>query len=737
MAETTLVVEGMRCAGCASGVEKSLRAVAGVDDASVNLATGEALVRHGGRIETHDLVEAVRRAGYRAKTSREHEGDGAQGPGHTEHAGHEHHVGERLGPAAWWRWGVFAVLGFGVMGVSMGWSGGASAWVQWALATPVQFVLGWPFYKGAWGGLRRGRADMDSLVAIGTSVAYAASVVQTLLGGADVYFDTSAMILVLVGLGRLLEGRAKASAADAIRGLVALQPAEASILRDGQESRVPVERVRPGDLLVVRPGERVAVDAEVVEGESALDQSLVTGESVPVEVGPGDVVYAGTVNQGGALRVRAARTGEGMLLSQIVEMVRRAQGSKARIQRVADRVAAVFVPVVLVVAVATVAAWGLLGGAGAWGALWPGVAVLIVACPCALGLATPTAIMVGTGLGARRGILIKDAAALERSGRLTHAVLDKTGTLTEGRPEVVEMVDGGSGWSEQRVLRLAASVEALSEHPIARAVVRTAERCEVELGEATGFERLPGGGVRAEVGGAPVLVCKWGLAEQQGVTGLGALEPRHDGLERDALTVVVVAVDGVARGLIAVADRVKEGAADVVRELHALGLRVVMMTGDHRRVAEAVAGKVGIDEVIAGVLPADKESKVRELQGAGAVVAMVGDGINDAPALAAADIGIAMGKAGGGGGGVDIAVEAGHVVLVGGELAGLPRAVRLSRATMRRIWIGLVWAFGYNVVLIPVAAAGYLHPMFAAGAMALSSVSVVCNALWLRWTWRG
>ncbi|MEX0887286.1 MAG: heavy metal translocating P-type ATPase [Phycisphaeraceae bacterium] len=717
---TDLRVTGMRCASCVSHVEQSLKKVPGVHNAAVNLATNHASVQHEAGTDVTALVQAVRAAGYEAEPER---------PA-TEHNGHDHAHHHDHGDAEAWKWRLipFGILAAALVVLGMTWHSPASAWIQLVLATPVQIGLGWPFYRGAWAALKRMRPEMDTLVALGTTVAFVYSAVVTVMGHAEVYFETAAVILVFIGVGRLLEARARGSAASAIRELMQLQPDTASVIRDGQELTVPVDAVEVGDELIVRPGERIAVDGEITTGQTSVDQSMVTGESLPVELGPGDPVFAGTVNKAGSVHYRATATGGAMLLSQVIELVKRAQASKANIQRLVDKVAGVFVPVVIVIAIAALLGWGLVDGAWLQGMLAL-VAVLIVACPCALGLATPTAIMVGTGLGARRGILIKEALALERAGKLTDIVLDKTGTLTMGRPEVTDVVAAG-GFDERDLLQLVASVEAPSEHPLARAIVAHAEARGIAPGEVADFESITGGGVAGRIAGRSVLVGRPGTLRDRGIAIDDALATRAESLENDARTVVAVAVDGQPAGLIALADRPRSGAADVVATLKALGLRTILLTGDNRATAEAIGHELGVDDILAEVLPTDKQAKVRELQQQGRVVAMVGDGINDAPALAAADIGIALG------GGTDIAMDAGHVVLVGDDLANLPRAIRLSRATMRRIHVGLFWAFVYNLALIPVAVAGLLNPMLAAAAMALSSVSVVLNALYLRWSWR-
>jgi len=617
----------------------------------------------------------------------------------------------------------------------------ASAWLQLFLTTAVVLVLGTPFYRGAFRALKHGRADMDTLITLGTSVAFAYSALVTLIGKSSLWgvhaatramdaaesFHTVVVILSLISLGRMLESRAKANTAKAIGTLMDLQPPQAVLIRGRKEVTVSVRDVRPGDRLVVRPGQRVPADGVILEGFSTIDQSMVTGESMPLEVRRGDGVIGGTVNQTGSFTFKAQRTGRATLLSQIVELVQQAQASKAQVQRTADAVAAVFVPVVIGIAVASFLGWGLFNQQWDRG-LYALLAVLIVACPCALGLATPMAIMVGTGLGAKFGILIKDAAAFERAG-----------TLTFGRPGVCEVVAVDESLGVKDMLRLAASVEQRSEHPIGRSIVAHAREQGIDPVPVRAFESITAGGVRGRVEEHVVIVGRFSTLREKQVRGVDLVARQRVALSADNKTVVAVAVDGDVKGVIGLSDMVKPRAAEVISRLHKLGLNVALMTGDQWDVALTVAAELGIRpaDVLAEVYPADKQEKVMELQDQDHIVAMVGDGINDAPALAAADIGIAMGgHHASGGGATDIAMEAGHVVLVGGDLGGLERAIRLSRATMRCIYAGLFWAFLYNMVLIPFAALGYLPPMVSAAAMAFSSISVVLNALWLRWSWR-
>jgi Cu+-exporting ATPase len=735
-AVTELPVAGMTCAACAARIEKVLARVEGVTEAHVNFGSRGARVRHLGDLPREALVAAVERAGYSvpAGESPEAETDAVEAAEARERADYT----RRLAVA-----GVLTALI--VAGSILPWAGRLPGHAVWLLllATPVQFWAGWPFYRAAWAAARHGGTDMNTLVAVGTSAAYGYSAVAALVpgafagtaGGAHVYFDTAAVIVTLILLGRTLEARARGHASDAIRRLMGLEPREATVVRDGAEARVPVAALQAGDTVVVRPGQQVPVDGTVAEGHSTVDESMLTGEPIPVEKRPGDPVTGGTLNRTGAFRFVATRVGRDTALAHIIEMVRRAQGSKAPIQRVADRVAGIFVPVVLAVAAVTFAAWYLVGPAPALThALVAAVAVLIIACPCSLGLATPTAIMVGTGRGAALGVLIKGGETLEGAHRITTVVFDKTGTLTHGAPEVTDVVPRAGDEVEDvaDLLALAAGVEQASEHPLAAAVVRAARERGVEPAAVEGFEALPGRGVRARVGGADVLLGNRRLMADEGIE-LGAAADDLARLAEAGRTPVVVARDGAVVGVVAVADAPKPEARAAVAALHDMGLKVAMITGDHAQTAEAVARELGIDRVLAEVLPADKAGEVARLQEAGEVVAMVGDGINDAPALAQADLGLALGT------GTDVAMETADITLLRGDVTGVVTAIELSRRTMRTIRQNLFWAFGYNAAGIPVAA-GVLYPvtglllspMIAALAMAFSSVSVVTNSLRLK-----
>jgi Cu+-exporting ATPase len=633
-------------------------------------------------------------------------------------------------------------------------------WVNWfflALATPVQFYVGWDYYVGAYKSLRNGSANMDVLVAMGSSVAYFYSIavlIALTLGssalGMHVYFETSAMIITLIVVGKLLEARAKGQTSAAIKKLMGLQAKTARVVRSGNEIDIPIAEVVVDDIVIVRPGEKVPVDGVIVDGHSTLDESMLTGESLPVEKVVGDEVIGATLNKQGLLKFRATKVGKETALAQIIRLVEQAQGSKAPIQRIVDQVAAYFVPAVIIIAFATFGFW-LLAGADFVSALLRLIAVLVIACPCAMGLATPTSIMVGVGKGAEKGILFKNSAALEQVHRLTAIVLDKTGTITKGEPEVTDVVVGSqagalslegdglnlAGELSNRLLYLAASAERGSEHPLGEAIVRSAGARGLTLGEPSAFEALAGHGISASVDGHQVLLGNLRLMEREEVA-LNGLGPKAEQLQNQAKTAMWLAVDGQASALIGVADTIKEGSREAIAAMHDQGLTVIMMTGDNQATADSIAGEVGLDRSFAEVLPGEKASYVAKLQEEGYLVAMVGDGINDAPALAQADVGMAIGT------GTDVAMETADVTLMRGDLRSVPQAIKLSKATMRNIKQNLGWAFGYNVALIPIAAGilapfdwapdflRQLNPILAAGAMAFSSISVVTNALRLR-----
>jgi Cu+-exporting ATPase len=733
-ADVRLRVEGMHCASCVNSIESRLQATPGVEDAAVNLATGEARVAFTPeQTGPTQLIEAVRAAGYEAEAIAAEAGGDAPDDARADRAAAElRYLRRRCVFAA----GVGALLLFLTFAYSP-FSDRATMWVMLALATPVQFWAGWPFYSGAWRVARHGSADMNTLIALGTSAAYLYSLVATLApsafvdsGEPDVYFDTAAVIIALILLGRLLEARAKAGTTTAIKKLIGLRARTARVVRDGAEVEVPIEEVLPGDDVVVRPGEKVAVDGEIVEGQSTIDESMLTGESIPVDKEPGDEVIGATINRAGSFTFRATRVGRDTALAQIVRLVEEAQGSKAPIQRLADRVSAYFVPIVIGTALIAFAVW-LLTGSSFTDAMLAAVAVLIIACPCALGLATPTAIMVGTGRGAEMGVLVRSGGALETAEHLDTIVLDKTGTLTVGEPGVTDVV-AAAGFDEDELLAAAAAAESRSEHPLGEAIVAAARERSLELTEPSDFEAAVGHGVSARIANRVIVVGSPRHFASLGIDA-GALDVAIDRLEGAGRTAVAVGVDGRAAGVIGLADVLKPEAAEAVAELKRLGLEVAMLTGDNRRTAEAIASAAGIDRVIAEVLPDGKVDEVRRLQAEGRRVAMVGDGINDAPALTQADIGIAVGT------GTDIAMEASDMTLISGDLRQVAAPIALSRQTMRTIKQNLVGAFAYNVSLIPVAA-GVLYPIWgitldpilAAAAMAASSVTVVANALRLR-----
>ncbi|MBS1726147.1 MAG: copper-translocating P-type ATPase [Armatimonadetes bacterium] len=721
--ETQLDIQGMTCASCVRRVEKALANTTGVDSVNVNFANHRAVVVHSHDVATDDLTKAVDRAGYTAKPVDHSMHEHHSASEHAEHmrAESEHEMRSML--ANVW---LAAALTIPLVILSMAWHP-RPEWANWllfALATPVTFWCGRQFFVLSAKALRHGSTTMDTLVAMGAGAAWAYSTYALLTqsGHAQsehVYFETGAVIVTLILLGRYLEARAKSHMSDSIRKLMNLAPKTATVLDEqGGESSVPLNAVKAGDRIRVRPGETVAVDGEIVEGESYVNESMITGEPIAVHKATGDSVTGGTVNERGSFVFRAEHVGSETTLSQIAKMVERAQGSKAPMQGLADRVSSIFVPLVIVVAVATLIGY-LATGHSFDAAVLPAVAVLVVACPCALGLATPTALMVGTGRGSELGVLVKDGKSLETAGSVRTVLLDKTGTLTQGKPSVTDVRPFGA-WSEEDALTFAASLEAQSEHPIARAVVAASKERNLAVAEVANFEAEQGQGVRGTVESQEGFVGKPGMAKSVP----DEVQQTIADLEEEGKTVFLVA-KGDQYAVLAVADTLGEHSREAIDELQSLQIRPVMVTGDNRATAEAIAKKVGIEAIEAQVLPADKAAIVQRYQKDG-MAAMVGDGINDAPALAQADLGIAMGT------GTDVAMETAGVTLLKSDLRGVAQAIRLARATLSTIRGNLFWAFAYNVVMVPLAAIGVMSPMIAAGAMALSSISVVLNSLRLR-----
>jgi Cu+-exporting ATPase len=738
-AKVELPVTGMTCASCAMNIERTLnKKVPGVVQASVNFASERAAVQYLPNLTSvEEMIVAIRQAGYDAIAPDEtgEDEDVEQRARRAEVADQTKKFAVGLlftVPLFLWSMG----RDFGLLGE---WSQALWVnWAFWALATPVQFYTGWDYYTGGWKSLRNRSANMDVLVAMGSSVAYFYSLAVLLYPalGSHVYFDTSAVIITLIKLGKMLEARAKGRTGNAIRKLMGLRPKTATILRDGREIEVSLKEVQVGDVVVVRPGEKIPVDGVILEGNSAVDESMLTGEPIPVDKGTGDTVVGATINSEGLLKFQATKVGKDTALAQIIKLVQEAQGSKAPIQALADRVAAVFVPGVIGIATITFILWWIIGGEFV-PAMIRLVAVLIIACPCALGLATPTAIMAGTGKGAEKGILFKDSEALEKATKLKTIVLDKTGTLTLGRPTVAEVIalNGSSADQHKKeLLRIAASVEKGSEHPVGRAILKEAEKQALELFEPEDFKASGGFGVRARINGQMVYVGKPGWFSEMDVDMVNGNKYVHT-LQRQGKTLMAVVVEKELAGLIAVADSLKPESKEAVGELRSKGLKVVMLTGDNAETAASIGAQVQVDEIAAEVRPEEKSLKIKELQGRGQLVGMVGDGINDAPALAQADVGIAIGT------GTDVAIETGDVILASGNLMGISRAIQLSRATMRTVKENLFWAFIYNIILIPIAAGllypleflphalRQLNPILAALAMALSSVTVVSNSL--------
>jgi Cu+-exporting ATPase len=737
--KVVLPIQGMTCASCVNKVEKALSSLKGVIQVNVNFATERASVEFiPEQVMVRDLKKAVQDAGYQVLEVKEE-----------DIVEKERLARERELSRLKWKFIIGAILltpililmyGASLLEKWLGLSRNINFFIQFLLATPVQFWAGWQFYIGFWKAIKHKTSDMNTLIAVGTSAAYLYSLIATFLPHlfmakglmADVYFDTSAAIIVLILLGRFLEARAKGRTSEAIKKLIGLQPKTARIIRNGNEVDIPVEEVTLGDIVFVRPGEKIPVDGIVKEGYSSVDESMVTGESMPVEKKVGDTVIGATINKTGTFKFEATKVGKDTVLAQIIRLVQEAQGSKPPIARMVDVIASYFVPIVISVAIVTFIVWYFFGPHPALTyAFLNFVAVLIIACPCALGLATPTSIMVGTGKGAENGILIRGAEALETAHRLNAIVLDKTGTLTKGEPSVTDIIES-ERFNKKEILTLAASAEKGSEHPLGEAIIKKAKETDLSLFNSKSFQAIPGHGIEATIDSKRILLGNLRLMEERKVV-LNGLLKRAEHLSNEGKTPMFLAVDGEAAGIIAVADTLKENSKEAVEALHRMGLEVVMLTGDNQRTAKAIAHQIGIDRILAEVLPETKAEEIKRLQAEGKKVGMVGDGINDAPALAQADVGIAIGT------GTDVAMESSDITLIGGDLRGIVTAIALSKATIRNIKQNLFWAFAYNIILIPVAAGVLfpffgilLNPIFAAGAMAFSSVTVVSNALRLR-----
>jgi len=715
--QRTLLIEGMTCAACSARVEKALSKIDGVFKSNVNLSTNKALVQfYSGSVSDETLIKAVEKAGYKAQVEYERNIDREKELREKEIKS----LKTSFIISLIFTIPLFSAMFFHMAGIHNILTNG---YFQLLLATPVQFIVGYRFYKGAYKSLRGGGANMDVLVAMGTSAAYFYSLYNLLVGVHEYYFEASAVIITLILLGKTFEAIAKGRTSEAIKKLMGLQPKTARVIKDGIEKDIPIEEVQIEDIIVVRPGERVPVDGVIIEGNSSIDESMITGESIPVDKSVGDEVIGATINKFGSFKFQATKVGKDTVLSQIVKMVEEAQGSKAPVQRLADKISGIFVPIVIGIALVTFLIYYLVVGDFNIG-LINAVAVLVIACPCALGLATPTAIMVGTGKGAENGILFKSGEHLERAHEMKAIVFDKTGTITKGEPEVTDIIPVGN-MDRDELLKLAATVEKTSEHPLGQAIVKKAEENLLMIEKAEEFTAIPGKGIKAGFGNKTIYVGNRRLMEEENMD-VKSLEERLSQLEEEGKTAMIVAVDGNIEGIIAVADRIKDSSKEAIEKLIKMGLEVYMITGDNERTARAIGEQVGIENILAEVLPENKAEVVESIKAKGKKVGMVGDGINDAPALAAADVGFAIGT------GTDVAIEAADVTLMRGDLMSIVTAIRLSHRTMRAIKQNLFWAFFYNTIGIPFAALGFLNPMIAGAAMAFSSVSVVTNSLRLR-----
>lgn len=716
ISKVNLTIEGMTCAACSARVEKVLNKLDGVQKANVNLALNKAYIEFNKEeVSVDDLIKAVEKAGYKAKSEAEKNTDveGAERDREIRNLKVLFILSLILSIP------LFSAMFFHMAGIHTILSSG---YFQLILATPVQFIIGYRFYKGAYHSLRGGGANMDVLVALGTSAAYFYSLYNVIIGKEQYYFESSAVIITLILLGKMLEAIAKGKTSQAIKNLMELKAKTARVIRDGDEIDLPIEEVVVNDIVIVRPGEKVPVDGVIIEGNSSIDESMLTGESIPVDKSIDDEVIGGTINKHGTFKFRATKVGKETVLSQIIKLVEEAQISKAPVQRLADKISGIFVPSVVLVSLVTLIGWYFIKGDFS-NALINAVAVLVIACPCALGLATPTAIMVGTGKGAENGILIKGGEYLEKAHEIDAIVFDKTGTITKGEPEVTDIVSYGI--NQKDILRLAAISEKNSEHPLGEAIVKKAKEEGIKITDPDKFEAIPGHGIYVSVEGKEIYLGTRRLMRKNKIDVEG-IEEAIDKLENQGKTVIIMAVDGKVQGLIALADTVKENSKEAIKQLKDMGIEIYMITGDNERTANSIANEVGIEKVIAEVLPEDKAKNIKKIKEQGKIVGMVGDGINDAPALTTADVGFAIGT------GTDIAMEAADVTLIKGDLRGIVIAIRLSRQTMKTIKQNLFWAFAYNTAGIPLAALGFLNPMIAGAAMALSSVSVVSNSLRLK-----